>query len=68
MDFSGVTIFRHTITMIVVVWRLFYGDEMSKSCEGGYDERYFYEREADFTASDINGITDGSVHAGKFTL
>ena len=39
-----------------------------KSYEGGYDERYFYEREADFATADIYGITDGSVHAGKFTL
>ena len=30
MDFSGVTIFRHTITMIVVVWRFLYCDEILK--------------------------------------
>ena len=31
MDFSGVTIFRHTITMIVVVWRFLYCDEILKA-------------------------------------
>ena len=58
MDFSGVTIFRHTITMIVVVWRFLYCDEILKVVREDMMNDTF------IATSDIYGITDGSVHAG----
>ena len=38
------------------------------SYEGGYDERYFYERETDITAADIDGIAYGGVDAGELAV
>ena len=54
--------------MIVVVWRFLYCDEILKVMREDMMNDTFMKEKPDFAAADIYGITDGSVHAGKFTL
>ena len=74
VDFSGLAIFRHTITLCGSCAAFFYVCRTLYSClqtairKEILNERYIYERKAGLSADLIHGDANGYFHARKFSV